>query len=76
MTWKYWTRREALLTLAQDLGIAVLIIRPCQSGRLFRAVSGRELPVLGIGTNDVFDHASTPEAIARNQEIVEFMSQL
>ena len=39
--------REAdrrLLPLAADMGIAVLINRPYQSGRLFRAVSGRELP--------------------------------
>ena len=28
----------------QNLGIAVLINRPYQAGRLFRAVSGRELP--------------------------------
>lgn len=39
--------REAeqhVLPLAQDLGIAVLINRPFQSGRLFRAVSDKELP--------------------------------
>ena len=39
--------REAdrrLLPLAQDLGVAVLINRPYQAGRLFRAVAGRELP--------------------------------
>jgi aryl-alcohol dehydrogenase-like predicted oxidoreductase len=39
--------REAdkrLLPLAQDLGIAVLINRPFQAGRLFAAVAGRELP--------------------------------
>ena len=39
--------REAeqhVLPLAQELGIAVLINRPFQSGRLFRAVSGKELP--------------------------------
>ena len=39
--------REAetrVLPLAQDLGIAVLINRPYQAGRLFRAVSGKELP--------------------------------
>ncbi len=35
---------EAVLPLAQDLGIAVLINRPFQAGRLFRAVAGRELP--------------------------------
>lgn len=33
-----------ILPLARDLGIAVLINRPYQSGALFRAVSGREPP--------------------------------
>ena len=33
-----------VLPLAQDLGMAVLINRPFQAGRLFRAVAGRELP--------------------------------
>jgi len=39
--------REAetrLLPMAKDLGVAVLINRPFQAGRLFRAVSGHELP--------------------------------
>lgn len=39
--------REAenlVLPLAEELGIAVLINRPYQTGRLFRAVSGKELP--------------------------------
>ena len=39
--------REAenrVLPLAREMGIAVLINRPFQSGRLFRAVAGRELP--------------------------------
>ncbi len=35
---------ERLLPLAQDLGIAVIINRPYQAGRLFGAVRGRELP--------------------------------
>ena len=35
---------ERLLPLAQDMGIAVLINRPYQAGRLFAAVAGRELP--------------------------------
>ena len=35
---------ERLLPLAQDLGIAVVINRPYQAGRLFSAVRGRELP--------------------------------
>jgi diketogulonate reductase-like aldo/keto reductase len=35
---------DRVLPLARELGIAVLINRPYQAGRLFRAVAGRELP--------------------------------
>jgi len=35
---------DGVLPLAQELGIAVLINRPFVSGRLFRAVGGRDLP--------------------------------
>ena len=35
---------QRVLPLAKELGIAVLINRPFQSGRLFRAVSGKDLP--------------------------------
>ena len=35
---------QRVLPLAQELGIAVLINRPYQAGRLFSAVRGRELP--------------------------------
>ena len=35
---------ERLLPLAKDLGIAVVVNRPYQAGRLFSAVRGRELP--------------------------------
>ncbi len=35
---------ERLLPLAQDLGIAVIINRPYQAGRLFSAVAGQEVP--------------------------------
>jgi diketogulonate reductase-like aldo/keto reductase len=35
---------ERLFPLAQELGIAVLINRPFQAGRLFSAVSGHDLP--------------------------------
>lgn len=39
---------ERVLPLAQDLGIAVLINRPYQAGRLFAAVRGRELPAWAV----------------------------
>jgi diketogulonate reductase-like aldo/keto reductase len=35
---------QRVLPLARDLGIAVLVNRPYQAGRLFRTVAGRELP--------------------------------
>jgi len=35
---------QRLLPMAQDLGVAVLINRPFETGNLFRAVSGIELP--------------------------------
>ncbi len=35
---------QRLLPLASDLGIAVIVNRPYQAGRLFSAVRGRELP--------------------------------
>lgn len=35
---------ERVLPMAADLGIAVIINRPFQAGRLFRAVSGKSLP--------------------------------
>jgi len=41
------SEREAdqrLLPIAQDLGVAVIVNRPYQAGRLFGAVRGRELP--------------------------------
>ena len=47
--------REAesrLLPLAKDLGIAVLVNRPFQAGKLFRAGQGRELPDFPRGIAD------------------------
>ena len=40
---------QRVLPLAQELGIAVLINRPFQAGRLFRAVSGKSLPDFAQG---------------------------
>ena len=40
---------ERLLPMARDLGIAVLVNRPYQAGRLFGAVRGRDLPGWATG---------------------------
>ena len=40
---------ERVLPLAQDMGIAVLVNRPYQSGALFRRVAGHELPDWAAG---------------------------
>ncbi len=40
---------QRVLPLAREMGIAVLINRPFQSGRLFRAVAGKELPDFATG---------------------------
>ena len=40
---------EALLPLAQDRGMAVLVNRPLEGGSLFRRVRGREVPA-GFGS--------------------------
>ena len=44
-----FSRNVMTVRLAQDMGIAVLINRPYQAGRLFRAVAGRELPAWAAG---------------------------
>ncbi len=40
---------QRVLPLAKEMGIAVIINRPFQAGRLFRAVAGRELPDFAAG---------------------------
>ena len=40
---------QRVLPLAREMGIAVLINRPFQSGQLFRAVAGRDLPGFAAG---------------------------
>ena len=49
--------REAearLLPMAQDLGVAVLVNRPFQAGRLFRAVANLEVPAFARGIADTW----------------------
>ncbi len=40
---------QRVLPLAREMGIAVIINRPFQAGRLFRAVAGKELPDFAAG---------------------------
>ncbi len=40
---------QRVLPLAKEMGIAVIINRPFQAGRLFRAVAGKELPDFAAG---------------------------
>ena len=66
-----WTRRDVLATgaaLGALPGIALgeepaMLTRPIPS-------TGEALPVIGLGTYDVFDVDSTPEAIAKRRDIV------
>ena len=74
MTGTGGTRRDAILAataagLMPAAGIAeerMMIARTVPS-------SGEKIPALGIGTYDVFDHASTPEAIMRSRGIVDIL---
>ncbi len=71
---KNWNRREFMLAA----GAATLLpatVKAEERSMIARTIptSGEKLPVLGIGTYDVFDHASTPEAVARSQEIVDIL---
>jgi diketogulonate reductase-like aldo/keto reductase len=70
----HWTRREAILAAGAAslfpgslMGEErVMVARTIPS-------SGETMPILGIGTYDVFDHPSTPDAIAKSQEIVDIL---
>jgi diketogulonate reductase-like aldo/keto reductase len=70
----HWTRREAILAAGAAslfpgslMGEErVMVARTIPS-------SGETIPILGIGTYDVFDHPSTPDAIAKSQEIVDIL---
>lgn len=74
MTNGQWTRRDILaaagaLALTPATGIAAqhrMRARPIPA-------SGEQLPVIGLGTYDVFDVASTAETIATRKEIVDIL---
>ncbi len=73
---KYWTRRSAL-----QLGAALAVLPSTsfagEKTMLTRRIpaSGEALPVIGLGTYQVFDVASSTEAIASRREIVELMAE-
>ncbi len=74
MTIGLWTRRDALaaagaLALVPLTGVAAdhrMRTRPIPA-------TGEALPVIGLGTYDVFDVASTADAIATRREIVDIL---
>ncbi len=68
-----WNRRDALaatltLTLAPLTGLSQ---QASMTRRRIPSADGETLPVIGIGTYDVFDVAGTPEEIATRREIVD-----
>ena len=73
MTGKRWNRREVLgagLSLGASPGFGVA----SQLDQMMKKpipVSGEQLPIIGLGTYDVFDVASTPEEIDIRRTIVE-----
>ena len=75
MTRSIWNRREVLgavgaLSLAPVYGVAeerMMISRNIPS-------SGEKLPVIGLGTYNVFDVASTPAEIAARKDIVDILA--
>lgn len=74
MTHQHWTRREVLLAAAAS-GFLPSLASSEDRTMMTRPIpsSGEPLPVIGIGTYDVFDHASTPDAVAKSREIVDIL---
>jgi diketogulonate reductase-like aldo/keto reductase len=74
MTDANWTRRDIILTAAAAGLLPAATIAEDRK-MISRTIpsSGEALPVLGIGTYDVFDHASTPDAVAKSREIVDIL---
>jgi diketogulonate reductase-like aldo/keto reductase len=71
---KLWNRRDVMLA-AGAAGLLPAALGAEERKMIQRTVpsSGEKMPVLGIGTYDVFDHASTPDAIAQSREIVDIL---
>ena len=75
MTQGHWTRREAILAASAaslfPAGVAgaengSMLTRPIPS-------SGEKLPVIGLGTYDVFDVAGSDNEIATRREIMDLL---
>ncbi len=71
-----WTRRD-LIKLTAAMGLTPTLSMADNADMLNRPIpiSGERLPVIGLGTYQVFDVASSTEAIASRREIVELMAE-
>jgi diketogulonate reductase-like aldo/keto reductase len=69
-----WNRRE-VLAAAAAMGLMPLATGAEERKMISRPIpsTGEEMPVLGLGTYDVFDVPSTPGAIATSKEIVDLL---
>jgi len=74
MTAKLWTRRDAIAAAAA-LGLAPAAGTAAERRMMQRAIpaSDQALPVIGLGTYNVFDVGSTPAEITACREIVELL---
>ncbi len=73
MTGKHWNRRD-LIGAGLALGVSPGFAAASQAEQVLKKlipVSGEQLPIIGLGTYDVFDVASTSEEIDIRQAIVE-----
>ena len=72
---KYWNRRE-VLTAAGAIGLTPAIALTEERMMQTRPIpsSGEKLPVIGLGTYDVFDVESSVEAIASRKNIVDMLA--
>ena len=75
MSSRDWTRREALLATGA-LGLVPAATLAEERTMICRKIpsSGEELPVIGLGTYDVFDVASTDEAVTLRKSIVDHLT--
>lgn len=75
MTQTTWTRRH-VVKVAGALGLMPSLAMSQDEPMLKRAIPGTDetLPVIGLGTYNVFDVASTQDAIAARKEIVDALT--